>query len=174
MFSDNGQTPPKTTSIGDNPLNIEDPTLIRILHEINLAEKLMLKYLNEISPDIQSDNVASNEMALLVLKEVDYLREIKRSRILESCEGFAKLTNGVETFVITVIPDDEAEKIFEGKDKDGVKKFPSDISVYYDAEYELPEETSTSPSKSNLSKSIFEMLNTIFELTLKKFENENL
>lgn len=126
----------------------------------------MLKYLNETS-DFADESTADddrrrrNEMSELIQREVNYLREVKTSRVVESCKNFAKLSNGENEFVVTVIPHDEIQKHFAEQ----VKKNPSDTSVYYDAECEIPNDTCKS--------SMHEMLNSIFALTISKLEDES-
>lgn len=169
-------------------IDLTDPTLRKIAEEINLAEKLLLNYQKEVFNNIRkrlcpSKKKALDQMFQLIVKELDYLKKVKESEVVEVTGNFVTFRSNEGQFLITVVPEDELEQHFrpflnfqntkprfakpvESNDKIAVPSSSAE-SVYYDACYDFPSELMDSSLESSVTfgKSICAILNYIFAST---------
>lgn len=176
-------------------INVSDPVLRKIACEINLAECLLVQYLEEVSRGRELSITSSQSNALdhlsgLVTRELRYLRKVKASQVVNVTGSIVTFKSDDGEFIVTLVPEEDLQKNFQplfcfqnvrprfAKPVVGLDNFPgpstSAESVYYDACCDLPVETSDLPSgTSKMGRSIYGLLKYIFATTIGKLETEN-
>ena len=120
FFSTNNPTLAKKTFGKKNHKKnkIPENVLTKIWDEINFAEYLLLKYLEEIMENYgkteESDKRSTlRDLSDLIRREIKHLNKVKKSRVVSVSGNFVTFQSDDGEFLVTLVPGEELHKNFQ-------------------------------------------------------------
>ncbi|EEB18360.1 hypothetical protein Phum_PHUM512130 [Pediculus humanus corporis] len=120
FFSTNNPTLAKKTFGKKNHRKnkIPENVLTKIWDEINFAEYLLLKYLEEIMENYGKTEESDKRLTLrdlsdLIRREIKHLNKVKKSRVVSVSGNFVTFQSDDGEFLVTLVPGEELHKNFQ-------------------------------------------------------------